>query len=692
MSNTITAERGKPAELGATLDADGIHFAVYSENADAIEVCLFDEAGTQETDRLTLEGLDGEGFRYGFVPGLAAGTRYGLRAKGPYAPKEGHRFDYSKLLVDPYAIQLDRPFIYQPGLTAPPERELDSAAFIPRAVVIDPLRDASPLPFAAPGFTYEMSIRAFSQRNPDVSAELRGTVAALAEPHFLDYLERVGIDTVEFMPLAAWIDEGHLMLNNLTNAWGYNPITHMAPDPRLSPGGLAEVRRAVEAMHERGIRVLLDVVFNHSGEGSEVGPTICYRGLDNLLYYRHPDGQPEFMINDTGTGNTFATHKPPVAKMFVDVLRTWVQTTGIDGFRYDLGTVLGRLPEGFSHDAPFFKMVAEDDVLKDRIHVAEPWDVGPGGYQVGNFPKPWFEWQDKFRDDVRKFWKGEDGMIGALATRLAGSADLYNHDGRTPSVGVNFLAAHDGFTLADIAMYEEKHNEANGEDNRDGHNDNHSWNNGVEGLTDDPAVIEARGKDIRAMLATLLVSRGNPMIVAGDEFGRTQGGNNNGYAQDNEITWLDWEHADELLIDFTAKLAKLRKAHPALNADAFLTGDTVKGGDMPDVVWLREDGEALADGDWNDGSRRFLGMSVYAPREEDQETESERAVIYINGGHDDATVRLPAPREGAHFMLYIQSDWPDIEPRVVDHEAEFVVKARSVFIMLEEHGALKDQE
>ncbi|WP_102960016.1 glycogen debranching protein GlgX [Mangrovicella endophytica] len=683
MSNSLTTERGKPAALGATVDDDGVHFAVYSENADEIHLCLFDDAaGTQETDRLPLTGRDG-GTHYGFVPGLKVGARYGLRAVGKWAPEEGYRFDYSKLLADPYAVQLDRPFVYTPVLTAPPERDLDSAAFMPRAVVMDLARDAKPMPFQAPGFTYEMSIRAFTQRHPDISTELRGTVAALAEPKLLDHLQKVGIDTVEFMPLAAWIDEGHLLNYNLTNAWGYNPITHMAPDPRLAPGGFAEIRRTVEAMHERGIRVLLDVVFNHSGEGSELGPTICYRGLDNLLYYRHPEGQPEFMLNDTGTGNTMATHKEPVARMFIDVLRTWVQAAGIDGFRYDLGTVLGRLPDGFSHDAPFFKMVAADDVLKDRIHVGEPWDVGPGGYQVGNFPPPWLEWQDRFRDDVRKFWKGEDGMIGALATRMAGSADLYNHDGRKPSAGVNFIAAHDGFTLADLTMYVEKHNEANGEDNRDGHNENHSWNNGVEGMTDDPAIIEARGKDIRALLATLLVSRGNPMIVAGDEFGRTQGGNNNGYAQDNEITWLDWENADQRLIEFTGKLAALRKAHPALNTDRFLTGETLPGKDIPDVMWLREDGNEMEEGDWNDPSRRFLGMSIYSAQD-DPDVESERAVIYVNGSHEDAVVMLPPPREGHAYQLYIQSDWPDLEPRRVDHTVELIVKARSVFVMLEE--------
>jgi glycogen operon protein len=684
MTYDITAERGRPVSLGATSEADGVHFAVYSENAEAIHLCLFDEAGNLETDRLPLPGREG-GTRYGFVPGLAAGARYGLRAVGPFQPEEGHRFDYSKLLVDPYAIQLDRPFVYQPVLTAPPERELDSAAFVPRAVVTDLARDAEPLPFAPPGLTYEMQVRAFTQRHPDVPAAIRGTVAALAEPYLLDHLERIGVETVELMPLAAWIDEGHLLNFNLTNAWGYNPITHMAPDPRLAPGGLAEIRRTVEALHERGIRVLLDVVFNHSGEGDETGPTICYRGLDNLLYYRHPEGEPSFMLNDTGTGNTMATDKEPVARMFVDVLKRWVETTGIDGFRYDLATVLGRVDGGFSDEAPFFKMLADDPLLKDRIHVAEPWDVGPGGYQVGSFPKPWFEWQDRFRDDVRQFWQGTDFMTGALATRLAGSADLYDREGRRPSVSVNYVAAHDGFTLADIVMYAEKHNEANGEDNRDGHNDNHSWNNGVEGETDDPAIIEARGRDIRALLATLLVARGTPMIVAGDEFGRTQGGNNNAYCQDNEVSWLDWDKADEALIDFTARLARLRREHPALSADRFLTGAAVNGGAVPDVEWLREDGAAMDEADWDDGGRRFLGMSVYAPRRA-ADDESERAVVYLNAAHEPAAVTLPAPRPGHRFCLHVRSDAPHEMPCTLDPAETLTVEGRSVYVMLEERA------
>ncbi|MEX6506158.1 glycogen debranching protein GlgX [Jiella sp. M17.18] len=681
MTFQITAERGIPERPGATLAPDGTHFAVVSENAEAIELCLFDTAGTKEVQRLALPGRT-DGVFFGFVPGLKAGTRYGLRAHGAYAPDDGYRFDASKLLVDPYALQIDRPFLYHPVLAAPPGQGLDSAPYMPKAIVADPARDAQPLPFSPPGFTYEVLVRAFSQRHPDIPTAIRGTIAALAEPVLLDHLERIGVETVELMPLAAWIDEAHLTRLGLTNAWGYNPITHMAPDPRLAPGGLADVRRTVEALHARGIRVLLDVVLNHSGEGDEAGPTLSYRGLDNFLYYRHAEAEPGMLVNDTGCGNTFAAHRPPVARLLVDTLRSWVETTGMDGFRYDLATVLGRMPDGFSPQAPVFRMIAADPVLKHRIHVAEPWDIGPGGYQVGRFPPPWFEWQDKFRDDVRRFWRGEDGMVGALATRLAGSADLYATSGRRPSSGVNMIAVHDGFSLADLVAYEEKHNEANGEQNRDGHNDNHSWNHGVEGETGDPAVIEARRRDIRALLATLFVSRGSLMLVAGDEFARTQGGNNNAYCQDNEVTWLDWSRADETLTAFVARLAALRRAHPALSADRFLTGQPAKGGDIPDVVWLREDGAAMTEADWEQPGRRLLGMSVFVPQATG-DTGAERAIVYLNAAEDEAGVALPAARPGRVFSLQVRSDRPEALPRRLA-EGALLVAARSVAILVEE--------
>ncbi|KAB0682590.1 glycogen debranching protein GlgX [Aureimonas leprariae] len=682
MTTALTAERGRPPALGATVEDDGIHFAVYSENADEVTLCLFDQYGARETERLRLPGRDGN-TRFGFAPELPEGTRYAFRARGPFAPAEGHRFDASKLLVDPYAIRLDRPFVYRPELAAPPSRGVDSGPFVPRCIAERPSQEGRPLPFAPPGFTYEMLVRGFSQLRPDVPVRLRGTVAALGEAPLLDHLSRLGVETVELMPLTASLDERHLPTLGLTNAWGYNPICQMAPDPRLAPGGFAEIRAAVEALHGRGIRALLDIVLNHSGESDEFGPTVCYRGLDNALYYRHAADDPSRLVNDTGTGNTFAADRGPVLDLFRATLRRWVEETGIDGFRYDLGTVLGRLPNGFSRSAPFFAMVAEDPVLKDRIHVAEPWDIGPGGYQVGNFPPPFLEWQDRFRDDVRRFWRGDDRTVGALATRLAGSADLFGAPGRKPSDGVNFLAAHDGFTLADLVAYTQKHNEANGEGNRDGHNDNHSWNNGVEGVTTDPAVREARGRDVRALLATLFVARGNPMLTAGDELGRTQGGNNNAYSQDNEITWIDWRRADRELVDFVGRLQRLRRGHPALAADAFLTGEAASGG-QPDVEWLREDGAAMTVADWNEPHRRFLGLRLHAPG-------GEAATVYLNAGRDEVLATLQSPRRGSGLVLALRSDRPDAEAAPLDPERPLPVAARSVFVLVEENASRSPQ-
>ncbi|WP_062229463.1 glycogen debranching protein GlgX [Aureimonas frigidaquae] len=671
----ITAERGAPSRPGAVVDSGGTHVSVVSQNADYIELCLFSPGLPQEDCRLRLPGRQGD-VHYGFVPDLAAGALYGLRAHGPYDPAAGHRFDPSKLLVDPYALTLDRPFRYDPSLSAPPQAQIDTAPIVPRAIVTAPGRAAPPLPPAAPGFTYEILVRGFSMRHDGVAASLRGTLAALAEPACLDHIAGLGVDTVELMPIAAAVDERHLFALGLHNAWGYNPITHMALDPRLAPGGHAELARVVAAFHARGIRVLLDVVLNHSGESDDGGPTLCYRGLDNRLYYRtHPD-DPGLLINDTGCGNTFALERPAVARLAVDTLRTFVESCGVDGFRYDLGTVLGRGQDGrFDPGAPLLSAIAGDPVLTDRIHAMEPWDIGPGGYQVGRFRPPYLEWQDRFRDDVRRFWKGEDAMIGPLATRLAGSADLFEQSGRDAAASVNFVAAHDGFTLADVTAYRTKHNEANGEENRDGHHDNHSWNWGVEGLTQDTAVRAARDRDVRALLATLFLARGTPLLTAGDEMGRTQLGNNNAYAQDNDMVWLDWAGADLARAAFTGRLARLRAAHPSLSQTRWLTGEPLAGTNVPDAAWLREDGP-MRGPDWSDPARRCIGLFL--------RTTTEGVLFYLNAGMDEVEITLPQPRPGARLDLVLRSDTPDdpVEPQAVDAPA-LKIGPRSVTILVE---------
>ncbi|WP_285293661.1 glycogen debranching protein GlgX [Aureimonas altamirensis] len=671
----ITAERGLPPRLGAVVDGDGAHVSIVSRHADRMELCLFEGGMTRENRRLALPGRQGDVF-FGFVPGLKAGALYGYRAYGPWQPASGHRFDPAKLLVDPYAIALDRPYAYDPRLSAPPDAAVDTASLVPRAIVTDLPLDAAPMPPSIPGFTYELPVRGFSMRHDGIAPSLRGTLAALAEPALMDHVAGLGVQTVELMPLCGWIDERHLHALGLRNAWGYNPVTHMALDPRLAPGGYGELRRVVDAFHARGIRVLVDVVLNHSGESDEFGPTLSYRGLDNRLYYRtHPD-DPGLLVNDTGCGNTLALERGPVGRMALDALRLMVQAAGVDGFRYDLGTVLGRTETGyFEPDAPLLRQIAEDPILCDRIHVMEPWDIGPGGYQLGNFKPPYHEWQDRFRDDIRRFWKGEDAMVGALATRLAGSADLFQRNGRLPSAGVNFIAAHDGFSLADIVAYERKHNEANGEENRDGHNENHSWNWGVEGFTRDAAVIEARRRDIRALLATLFVARGTPMLTAGDEFGRTQGGNNNAYAQDNDLSWLDWAAADRAQADFTARLAALRARHAALSADAWLSGEPTEGCDLPDATWYGEDGILTIDG-WQQAGRRLL--SLFLRRADDG------VLVVFNAGMDEALMALPPARPGRRLVVKLRSDTPEAKEATVSDMLR--VGPRSVTILVEEAG------
>lgn len=582
-----------PARLGATPTGDGVEFAVFSRNGEAVHLCLFDEAGERETARLALPCRSGD-IHHGVLPGAKAGLRYALRADGPWQPERGHRFDASKLLIDPYATRIDRPFRWDPLLA---RRGADTADLVPRGIVSE-----APLPLsrgreAAPAFIYELAVKSFSMLHPAVPERLRGTLSALTQPAVLAHLERLGVSHVELMPVAAWMDERHLPPLGLANAWGYNPVNFFALDPRLAPGGEAELRQLCATYREAGIGIIVDVVLNHSAESDEHGATICLRGLDNAVYYRHALDDPGRLINDTGCGHTIALDRAPVVRMATDALRH-LRGLGVAGFRFDLGTVMGRSDSGFSADAPLFAAILQDPDLSQALLIAEPWDIGPGGYQLGGFPAPFAEWNGRYRDDVRRFWRGDAGATGALATRLSGSADLYAGRHRGPLASINFIAAHDGFTAADLVAYAHKHNEANGEGNRDGDNDSHSWNNGVEGHSREPLVRDARDRDIRALLATLFLSRGVPMLQAGDEFGRTQFGNNNAYCQDNAGFWLDWENADLGLAAFVAGLAALRKSQPLLRGERFLTGQPTQEAERPDATWLRADGAPMGDSDW----------------------------------------------------------------------------------------------
>jgi glycogen operon protein len=548
---------------GAHVAGGATHFRVRAPHASALWLCRFD-AGSEERIAMQRDGADW----IATLPGDLTGLAYGYRADGAWAPERGLWFDPAKLLVDPYAVELERRFTQHPALAT---FGVDTAALVPRALVPAPL---PPLPHAAPrfergGLIYEINVRGFSMLHPDVPPAQRGTVAALAHPAVIAHLKALQVSAVELMPIVAWIDERHLGPLGLRNAWGYNPVALMALDPGLCPGGVAELRATVAALHAAGIGVILDLVFNHTGESDTHGGVLCLRGLDNAAYAHAPDGQ---LINDTGCGNTLDFSNPTVRALTLAALRHFVGQCGVDGFRFDLAPVLARGP-GFAADAPIFAEIAADALLADRIMIAEPWDIGPGGYQLGQFPPHWLEWNDRFRDDVRRFWRG-DGRIADLVTRVAGSSDIFGPDCRT----VNFLAAHDGFTLADTVAYAHKHNHANGEDNRDGHNDNLSWNGGHEGPTDDPALIARRQADLRALLATLFASTGTIMLTAGDEFGRTQQGNNNAYAQDNVLTWIDWAGRDRALEAYVIALARARRARSAL-ANRFPEGGLWTGAD-----------------------------------------------------------------------------------------------------------------
>lgn len=580
--------------FGPVIGASGTRFSVWSPDAAQLWLCLFD--GDDREVRLPML-RDADGCWHAEAAGVGEGARYGFRADGPYDPGAGLWFDPDKLLLDPYAQAIDRAFVYDPALAAPRGQGGDTAPLMPKGVVTACLQPLTPEPprFAPGGLIYEVQVRSFTMLHPDVPEAQRGTIAALAHPAVIAHLQQLHVGAIELMPINAWIDERHLGPLGLTNAWGYNPVSYFAIDPRLAPGGMAELRDTVAALRDAGIGVILDMVYNHDGESDAMGPTLSLRGLDARGYFRHAaDGT---LINDTGTGNSIACNAPIARRLILDSLRHFVAQAGVDGFRFDLGPALGRMADGFDPQAPLLQEMRADPVLADRVMIAEPWDIGPGGYQLGRFGDGWLEWNDRYRDDMRRFWRGDAGTLGALATRLAGSSDIFGGD-RTRSV--NFLAAHDGFTLADLTAYEQRHNEANGEQNRDGHGENFSWNNGVEGPRDDPAVLAARRRDRKALLSTLFASRGTIMLTAGDEFGRSQQGNNNAYAQDNMIGWIDWAGRDRALEAHAFALAALRAEAAELLGVAMLAD--------ADVDWLDEHGQALTVGQWEDAGRRRLAL------------------------------------------------------------------------------------
>ena len=682
MTHRLTS--GSPEPLGVTPGPRGANVAVFSAHATAIEICLFDAAGQRETARINLPERSGNVF-HAHIAELKPGDRYCFRAHGPFDPAAGQRFNAHKLLIDPHALALDRAFVlhpsmfgYPPGGTPAAFDATDSAPFMPKCIVT--ARDQTPPPKRpriawAQTSIYETHVRGFTLAHPDVPQAFRGTFAGLGAPASVAHFARLGITTLEIMPACAWIDERHLAPLGLANIWGYNPVALMAPDPRLAPGGWAEIRTAVAALQAAGIEVLLDVVLNHSGEGDEFGPTLSLRGLDNASYYRLNPKDPSRYIDDAGCGNILALDRPPVVRLAMDCLRTWAQRAGLDGFRFDLATTMGRRDSGFDADAPLLAAIAQDPALRDLKLIAEPWDIGPGGYQAGRFPEQWGEWNDRYRDDIRRFWRGDAGMAGALATRLAGSRDMFASK-RRPSRSVNFITAHDGFTLADLVAYAGKHNLANGEANRDGTSNNCSWNHGVEGFSADPGVEAARLRDQRNLLATLLLSRGTPMLAMGSERGHSQDGNNNGYAQD---FCIDWGQDDHGLSDVVRQLLALRAAHPALREDCFVTGAARDG--LPDVLWLRADGGQMTDADWHEA--QTLVMVLAAPGDDDA---PDRAIIVLHRASQSTLAALPPPRDGCVWHLALDTSASHALPQPIAlpaTQARLEIAGRSVVVLVE---------
>jgi isoamylase len=612
---------GKSWPLGATFDGDGVNFAVFSANAERIELCLFSGDGRKELARIALPERDGDVW-HGHVGGLTPGSLYGYRAYGPYAPEQGHRFNPNKLLIDPYAGAVDGRLRWSDALMGykigSPRGDLsfdtrDSAFAVPKSVVVDASfnwgNDHVPDRPLAESVIYEAHVKGMTELHPGVDRGLRGTYLGLASDAVIDHLVRLGVTAIELLPVHAFMDDRFLVTKGLKNYWGYQTLNFFAPEPRyMTKGAVWEVQQMVRRIHSAGIEVILDVVYNHTGEGDEHGPTLSFRGLDNASYYRL-NGGGRYYMNDAGTGNTLNVTHPMVLRMVLDSLRHWVQTYHVDGFRFDLASVLGREAGGFDPSGGFFDAIRQDPVLSRVKLIAEPWDIGPGGYQLGNYPHPFAEWNDKYRDGVRRVWRGDAGMMPDFAGRLLGSADKFDHNRRAATSSVNFLTSHDGFTLEDLVSFTVKRNLANGEDNRDGHSDNYSDNLGVEGPTADPLVRAARALRKRNLLTTLFLSQGTPMILGGDEIGHAQGGNNNAYAQDNEISWIDWPKGDKGLEAYVARLTALRKAHPVLRQKRFLHGAKRADG-LADVIWRRADGCVPQPGEWHDPAFRCLCVEL----------------------------------------------------------------------------------
>ncbi len=658
--------------LGVTADDDGVNVALWAEGAERVIFCLVSEDGTEH--RVELAESTFHVF-HGYVPGVTPGQRYGFRVHGPWDPKNGHRFNPDKLLLDPYARAIDGQMVLGPEVfghvhSNDLERsDLDSAGYVPLSVVVrDDFDWAGDTPLRtswADTVIYEMHVKGFTKLHPDVPAELRGSYAALAEPAVIEHLQYLGVSAVELLPVHHFIDEPHLTERGLTNYWGYNSIGYFAPQGSYSASGtrggqVHEFKQMVKAMHDAGIEVILDVVYNHTAESNELGPTVAFRGIANFNYYKLGAENLRYYADYTGCGNTLYAQQPKVLQLIMDSLRYWVEEMHVDGFRFDLASALARSFHDVDMLSAFLTTISQDPILRRVKLIAEPWDVGSGGYQVGEFPPLWTEWNDKYRDCLRDFWRGEAG-VGELGWRLSGSADLYASEGRRPYSSINFVTAHDGFTMRDLVTYNNKHNAANGEDNRDGNDNNRSWNSGAEGETDDEAITDLRLRRIRDLMTTLVLASGTPMLVAGDELGRTQGGNNNAYCQDNEISWIDWNLADwqRDLLQFTRTLLAIRRDHKVFRQRYFFHGRPVHEGGPEDLAWFDIDGELMPDSDWNADGTRSIGMFLAGnlrSRTRDGRPQSDSSfMMLINAADSDVDFTLPGKPYGQRYQQLLST-------------------------------------
>jgi glycogen debranching enzyme GlgX len=680
MKHRATIWPGRPYPLGATWDGKGVNFALFSAHAERVELCLFDERGLREVARHILPEYTDQVW-HGYLPDVLPGQLYGYRVYGAYDPANGHRFNGNKLLIDPYARLLsgklrwtDAHFSYRVGT---PRGDLsfdrrDNASNMPKCVVVDTSftwgADRPPHTRWHESLVYELHVKGYTMRHPEIPGPLRGTYLGLAHPQVIEHLTHLGVTAVELLPIQGFVDDRHLAEQGLRNFWGYNSLTFFAPEARyLSSESVDEFKMMVRRFHDAGIEVLLDVVYNHTAEGNHLGPTLSFRGIDNKSYYHLVADNNRYYQDFTGTGNSLNLQQPRVLQMVMDSLRYWVQEMHVDGFRFDLAPTLARMRDGFSWESGFLEAIAQDPVLSRVKLIAEPWDVGEGGYQVGHFPPGWSEWNDKYRDSVRRFWQGVDGSVPEFASRICGSSEIFDRDGRRPRASINFVTSHDGFTLTDLVSYNGKHNEANGEDNRDGTNDNHSWNCGVEGHTNDQHVRSLRAKQRRNLMATLLLSQGLPMMRAGDEFNQSQVGNNNAYCQDNNISYLNWEDPERnegAVADLVAQMMKIRREHPAFRRPRFLRGTPIPGTTLKDITWITPQGREMSQADWHDIGRRCLGLhlggdpgdsfiSLLGYRERDDN------FLMLMNAHDEAIEWvMPKAEDLTGWQLLFDTNWP----------------------------------